>query len=218
MTTEKFADLATAGVRLAELLRHSVTNETIVLGIATGGVPAAAVVAQELKLPLDIVLIKRLFAPHGPRFPVCATSVAGGLVLDDFSPHMNELAAPESFVDFSLRELARREHSCRGGRQITSIEGKSVILVDNGVHTGSTLSCAIRALRKLNALRVITAVPVIATESQPAIESITDDFIYLASHENFGHVGLWYSDFTKPADEDIRRMLENSIASNASNL
>jgi putative phosphoribosyl transferase len=199
-------------MRLAERLRNSVTSDTIVLGIASGGVPAAAVVAHQLGLAIDIVLIKRLFAPNGPMFPVCATSVAGALVIDDFSPHMTELASLDSFVDFSLRDLAHRENSCRGGKPVFEIRGKNVILVDNGVHTGSTMLCAIRAIRKLEPLSIVSVVPVVAAASRGAIESVTNEFICLASAENFGHVGLWYSDFTKPSDKDICHLLNGSNA------
>jgi len=214
---EKFADLASAGFQLAERLRASVTDAAIVLGIASGGVPAATVVGKQLGLPIDLVLIKRLFMPDGPMSPVCATSVAGSLVIDEFSSHIAELPALDSFVDFSLRELARRENLCRGGKRVVDIRGKNVILVDNGVHTGSTMLCAIRAIRKLDPFRIVSAVPVVAAESRGAIESEADEFIYLSSAQNFGHVGFWYSDFTKPSDEQIRVMLNSSIATFASN-
>jgi putative phosphoribosyl transferase len=215
LTSEKFADLASPGVRLADRLRSSVTNETILLGIASGGVPLAAVIAKQLELPIDVVLIKRLFAPNGSRFPVCASYVAGTLVMDDLPPPTSQL---DSFINSALEELARREHDCRGAKTAADIRGKSVILVDNGVHTGSTLVCAIRAIRKLEPLRIISAVPVIAAESRAAVESETDNFICLTSAENFGHVGLWYSDFKKPSDEDLRQMLSIQTASFASNV
>jgi putative phosphoribosyl transferase len=217
LSLEKFADLASPGVQLAGRLRSSITNETIVLGIANGGVPAAAVVAQRLSLPIDIVLIKRLFAPDGPMFPVCASSVAGTRVTDDLSPQLSELASLDGFIDFSLRGLAGREHSCRGGKPPIDIRGKNVILVDNGVHTGSTMLCAVRAIRKLEPLRIVSAVPVIAAETRAAIETATDKLIFLESRDNFGHAGLWYSDFTKPSDEDIRKLLNGSTAGIVSN-
>ena len=137
--------------------------------------------------------------------------------MDDFSPQLSELASFDSFVDFSLRGLAEREHSCRGGKSSIDIGGKNVILVDNGVHTGSTMLCAVRAIRKLEPLRIVSAVPVIAAESRAAIESATDELICLESLENFGHAGLWYSDFTKPSDEEIRQLLNESTAGIVSN-
>jgi len=216
LSLDKFADLWSPGVQLAERLRSSVTNDTIVLAIANGGVPAAGVVAQQLGLPVDVVVIKRLFAPNGAAFPICATSVAGSLVRDDLPPQMSEIAAVPNFVDSSLRELGNREYACRDGKPSVDIRGKNVILVDNGVHTGSTMLCAIRAVRKLEAFRIVAAVPVIATESREGIEAAADEFIYLRATENFGHVGLWYSDFTKPSNEVIRETLTNSTTRFAS--
>lgn len=180
------------------------------LGIASGGVPAAAIVARKLGLPLDVVIIKRLFVDNGPTSVVCATSVGGSVVIDELSPRMNEFPSLDSFVDFSLGELARRQNTCRGKRPVAELNGKHVILVDNGVHTGGTMLCAIRAVRKFQQVRITAAAPVVAADSRAAVESATDAFISLIVSNKFGHAGLWYSDFTKPSDEEIYCLLSGS--------
>lgn len=211
LATNRFPDLASPGFRLATEVQKYRTDKTVVLGIANGGVPAAGVVARQLEVPLDIVLIKRLLAPRGPQDPVCATNVAGTLVLDEEVPAPNPIPGSplDHFLASALNELARRDSESRT-REPLAINGKDIVLVDNGIHTGSTMTTAIRAIRKLDARRIFAAVPVAAAEVRLSIERATDEFVCLVCPENFGHVGLWYSDFTRPSNEQIREILERS--------
>ena len=207
-----FTDLASAGRNLAALLeKYLASEETVVVGIARGGVPVALEVAKQLGAPLDIILIRRLLAPRGPGSEICAVNVCGTLVTDQ------ELALPppvpktpvECFVTDALEELALRERTCRGGgRPALEVARKTVLLVDNGIHTGSTMRAAIRALRILKPSRVVVAVPVAQRSSRKVVEEAADDLVCLASPEPFGHVGLWYANFNVPDEEQIRKMLD----------
>ena len=207
----KFDDLASAGRDLAERLdNYSRSEETVVIAIARGGVPAAVEVANKLGAPLDIILIRRLLAPRGPGSEICAVNVCGTLVIDQ------QLALPsavpktplEYFVTDALKELELRERVCRGGRPALEVARKNVLLIDNGIHTGSTALAAIRALRTMKPARLVVAVPVAAPSSRAAVETAADDVVCLAWPEQFGHVGLWYSNFNVPDEEKIRKMLD----------
>lgn len=206
----KFADLATAGCNLAtQLDKYLDTEETVVVGIARGGVPVALEVANRLGAPLDIILIRRLLAPRGPGSQICAVNVCGTLVVDQ------ELKLPsavpktplEYFIAEALEQLALRERACRGGRSALELAGKNVLLIDNGIHTGATVLAAIRALRTMKPSRVVVAVPLAALSSRAAVEAAADDLICLAWPEPFGHVGLWYANLNVPDEEQIRKML-----------
>ncbi|MCM3869512.1 MAG: hypothetical protein ND895_02280 [Pyrinomonadaceae bacterium] len=209
--TAQFADLASAGRSLVPLLDNYLgSEETVVVGIARGGVLVAREVANHLGAPLDIILIRRLLAPRGPGSEICAVNVCGTLVNDQ------ELALPsrmpktplEYFVTDALEELDLRERTCRGGRLALEVARKTVLLVDNGIHTGSTMLAAIRALRTLKPARVVIAVPVAALSSRATVEAAAEDLVCLASPEPFGHVGLWYANFNVPDEEQIRKMLD----------
>ena len=211
----KFPDLSSAGRELAEGLRaYSGRAGALVVGIVRGGLPAATEVALALDLPLDLIVLRRLLAPPSPLLPVCAANVCGTLVLDEELPAP---AAPprsplEHFIAEALEGLALRAQTCRGARPPTDISGRTVILVDNGIHTGSTMLVALRALRRLRPARVVAAIPVASPEGQAAVAAEADEIICLATHHPFGHVGLWYKGFTPPEDSQTRELLERARA------
>jgi len=208
----QFADLASAGRNLAGLLNNYVGGEeTVVVGVARGGVPVALEVANYLGAPLDIILIRRLLAPRGPGSEICAVNVCGTLVIDQglALPSPVPKTPLEYFVADALEELALREQACRGGRPALEVARKNVVLVDNGIHTGSTVLAATRALRILVPLRLVVAVPVAAGSSRAAVEAAADDLVCLAWPEPLGHVGLWYAKFDVPNEEQIRKMLDH---------
>lgn len=207
----QFADLASAGRELARLLdNYSGNEDTVVVAIARGGVPVALEVAKHLTAPLDIILIRRLLAPNGPGSQICAVNVCGTLVMDQ------ELAPPppvpktplDYFIADALEGLAIRERSCRGGRPAFEVARKNVIIVDNGIHTGSTMLASIRALSTLKPSRLVIAVPVAAVSSRAVVEAAADDVVCLAWPEPFGHVGLWYDNFNVPDEKQICKMID----------
>lgn len=206
-----FPDSRSAGRELASKLSgYAGREDVIVLALASGGVPVATEVATRLGLPLDVVIIRRLLAPSGVCDVICALSVAGTLFLDEgLAPRKD---APSTGLDFfiadALDELARRERECRGASPPVALAGKTVLLVDNGVRTGSTVRAALRALRASGPARIVVAVPVAAPESREEVGSLADEFVCLAFPHPFGHVGLWYRDFERASDAQIRQMLE----------
>ncbi|HST53049.1 MAG TPA: phosphoribosyltransferase family protein [Pyrinomonadaceae bacterium] len=214
LRAERFLDAREAGRELAsELEAYAGRADSVVLAIASGGVPVGSEVAARLGAPLDVVLMRRLFTPRGPDEPVCAFSVGGTLLLDEEIPP--RAASPSSGTDFfvaeALDELARRERECRGVRPPIELARKTLILVDNGVRTGSTMLAAIRAVRAVSKpARIVAAAPVASPESVEAVVAAAEEFVCLALPQPFGHVGVWYANFERPDDARIRETLERA--------
>jgi putative phosphoribosyl transferase len=208
----RFEDARAAGRALAEVLAaYDARERTTVVAVARGGVAVALEVSKRLGLPLDLLLLRRLLVPRGPQEPVCAASVAGKRFLDaEVAPRIEAEPALGPFVADALAELESRALACRGPRPPAQLEGRTVLLVDNGVRTGSTMLAALRALRSAAPARVVAAAPVAALEALAAVQSAAADFVYLHTPEPFGHVGLWYADFTRHSDDEIRSMLEEA--------
>lgn len=208
----RFKDARAAGHALAERLAADGARErTTVVALARGGVAVALEVSKRLKLPLDLLLLRRLLVPRGPQEPVCAAVVAGTTFLDaELAPRLEAEPALGPFVADALAELESRARACRGSRPPAELSDRTILLVDNGVRTGSTMLAALRALRSAAPARVVAAAPVAAPEALAAVQSAADAFVYLHTPDPFGHVGLWYSDFTRPSDDEIRAMLDES--------
>jgi len=206
----RFADAREAGQALAAALEdYGGRADALVLAVARGGAGVGAEVAGRLGLPLDLLMLRRLLVPRGASEPACAFSLAGSPFLDELGPRPAERAF-EHFLEGALAELRASERACRGERPPADLRGKTILLVDNGVRTGSTILAALRAVRSAAPARVVAAVPVAAREALAAVEGAADAFRCLASPEPFGHVGLWYEDFGRPGDEELRAMLEEA--------
>ncbi|HEU4597532.1 MAG TPA: phosphoribosyltransferase family protein [Pyrinomonadaceae bacterium] len=209
----RFADAREAGRALASRLgAYTATDDLIVVGLASGGVPVAAEVARGLGAPLDVLLIRRLLVPRGLESQVCAVNACGKLFVDEGLPPRSD--APETplehFISDALADFAERASACRGDRPALDLKGRTVLLVDNGIRTGLTLLAGVRALRAAGAVRVVAAVPVAAPESRAVAEAACDALVCLAWPEPFGHVGLWYGDFARPDAAQIRELLAES--------
>lgn len=208
----RFKDAREAGRALASRLEDYAGREgALVLALARGGVAVGLEVSKRLRLPLDLLLLRRLLVPRGPQEPLCVASVAGARFLDEeVAERAGRDAALESFLSSALAEFDVQVRACRGARPSLDLSGRAVLLVDNGVRTGSTVLAAVRALRSTEPARVVVAAPVAAHEALASVETAADDFVYLATPEPFGHVGLWYEEFTRPSDDEVRSMLEQS--------
>ncbi len=210
----RFTDPRHAGRELsAQLEMYRGHEHTVVIAIARGGVAVGLEAAKHLGLPLDLVLLRRLLVPHGPDAPVCAFNVGGVLFVDQEIATLKRDApdpALEHFVADALTNLARDVRACRNERPPLDLARKTVLLIDNGIRTGSTMRAAVRALRSQSPSRIVAAVPVAAVEARAGIEAVTDNFVCLASPAPFGHVGLWYADFKRSSDDEIRGMLAES--------
>ena len=202
----RFADLRSAGRELAlKFEGYHNRTDVVVLAIVLGGVLVAHELATRLALPLDLVIIRRLLAPRGPGSQTCAVSVGGTTVLDDDLPHPALVPSTpfDFFVADALNGLEVREELCRAGAPAIDLARKTVILVDCGMHSGSTMQAAIGALRTRDPLRIIAAVPVASRQSGKVIEARVDELVCLDWPDPFGHVGLWYKDFRRPGDEAL---------------
>ena len=214
----RFTDPGSAGRELAKKVEARGSLErAVVLAVARGGVPVAAEVAKRLRAPLDVVLVRRLLVPRGPEEPVCAVSVAGALVLDEelaarraARDDDEENPALECFLAEALREFDARVGACRGARTPLDLSRRTVILIDNGVRTGSTLRAVLRALRTREPARVVAAVPVASVEGRASVAAVADEVVCLATPEPFGHVGLWYANFERQTDEEIAAALDEA--------
>jgi len=202
----KFPNPAAAGRELAGMLQEfKNAAQTIVVAIVSGGVFVAAVVAHELSLPLELLFIRRLAAPSGPRRVLCGVNVAGTLVVDDELLPLP--TKPAGGLDYSVldasKQLEQNARFCRAERPPLDLSGKHVILVDNGIHTGGTMDIAIRALRKLRVTKITAASPVADADCRSNIEGAADRVTCLQWPEKFGNAGLWYKDFARPTNEEI---------------
>lgn len=207
----RFPNLRSAGRDLSVALEaYARTEKTVVLGIATGGVPVAHEVAKNLNLPLDFIFKRTLLTPRGPGSQLSAINVAGTLVLPDELPPRP--ATPSTPLDYflvdALTELEQRERTCRGGRRPRDLTGETIIVVDCGIRTGLTMLPAIVAVRTLNPVKLIAGVPVGSQEACASVAAVVDEFHCLSQPEPFGHVGMWYTDFSRPNDEHIHKLLD----------
>jgi len=205
-----FKDRKDAGRQLAEKLAAYRGNAgTVVLALPRGGVPVGYEIARALKLPLDVFVVRKLGTPGQPELAMGAIASGGVRVLnrevvDAFNipdAWIEEIAASE------LEELARRERQYRGERPPVVASGRTVILVDDGLATGSTMRAAVAALKQEGAKKIVVAVPVGAQASCDALAREVDEVVCADIPEHFWAVGQWYQDFEQTSDEEVRALL-----------
>ena len=206
-----FADRREAGRELAShLSQYRGRTDVSVLALPRGGVPVGFEVADAIDAPLDVFVVRKLGMPGHPEFAMGAIASGGIRVLSE--DVVRGYRIPDSAVDAVTRsellELERREREYREGRPLTDIVGRVVILVDDGLATGSTMRAAAQAVRALGPARVIVAVPVGAPETCEQFGDIADDTVCARTPEPFSAVGLWYRDFSQTTDEEVRVLLD----------
>ncbi|HWI22559.1 MAG TPA: phosphoribosyltransferase family protein [Baekduia sp.] len=204
-----FADRADAGRVLARRLRALEDDDVVVLGLPRGGVPVAAKVAAALDAPLDVWVVRKLGVPGHEELAMGAIAAGGGVVLD--FPFARQLGLTrhdiEEVARRELTELRRREASYRRGRGEPDIEGKTALVVDDGLATGSTMQAAVRTLRQHDPERIVVAVPVGSRQACAVIGAEVDELICLQQPEPFVAVGYWYADFSPTTDGEVQRLL-----------
>jgi len=209
MSSEQiFPDRATAGIALGrELQGRLLRPPLLVLGLPRGGVPVAYEVAQMLKAPLDVMLVRKIGKPGWPELAIGA--IASGNILVHKPPLEKEIPAEtfDRLVEEQRRELERREQTYRGGRPSLEVKGKTVILVDDGLATGSTMLAAVRAARKAHAAAIVVAAPVASREALDLIRAEADRVVILQTPEVLFAIGEWYQHFEQLEDEDVTRLL-----------
>ena len=215
MNNPKFKDRHEAGRALAEALRkYAGRDDVLILALPRGGVPVAYEVARALHAPLDVFLVRKLGVPGHEEYAMGAIAEGGVIVLD--RGVVQQLNLSPSAVDAVIRseraELERRGQLYRKGRPGLDVRGKTLILVDDGLATGSTMRAAVAALRKLGPARLVVAVPVSAPETCEALRGEADEVICARTPEPFHAVGLWYQDFSQTSDDEVRELLAEGTA------
>ncbi|MGC2353053.1 MAG: phosphoribosyltransferase [Candidatus Udaeobacter sp.] len=205
-----FLNRTEAGKFLAENLSAYVDrNDVFVLGLPRGGVPVGIEVAKRLKAPLDVFVVRKLGLPDHLELTMGAIATGGVRVTN--RDVVEGWQIPEMVIDAvaaqEQEELVRRERVYRGDFPPHEVKGKTVILVDDGIATGSTMLAAVVALRQLEAGRVVAAAPVIAGSTYDRIRRAADDVAAVIVPEEFYSIGEWYEDFSLITDEEVHELL-----------
>jgi putative phosphoribosyl transferase len=208
-----FADRHDAGRALAEALAlRDDLEDPVVLALPRGGVPLGREVARALGAPLDIMVVRKLGLPQQPELAMGAVASGGIRVLNP--EVLREAAVSDAVLDDVIREASReverRERVYRGGRAPRGLEGRTVILVDDGIATGSTVRAAIQAARARGARGVIIAVPIAPVETVRLLGREADDVVCLATPEPFVAISLHYRSFPQVDDREVRRILDDA--------
>jgi putative phosphoribosyl transferase len=213
MSTERFTNRTEAGRQLADDLKEYAGREdALVLALPRGGVPVAFEVARALGLPMDLFLVRKLGVPGHEELAMGAIASGGVRVLNEevvrmFSPPEDTIARVAAQEQ---EELERRERAYRGGRRDLRLEGRTVILVDDGLATGSTMRAAAQAVRAQDPARIVVAVPVAAAETCDEFRGEVDEVVCTLTPEPFRAVGIWYDDFAQTTDEEVRDLLRRA--------
>lgn len=205
-----FQDRTEAGRLLAEALVPYRGADTLVLGIPRGGVVVAAEVARALDAPLDVVIARKIGAPTQPELAIGAVVSGDSLRLLD--PHaIQYLRVPEEYIELEttrqFEEIARRMRLYRGDRPLPRVEGRTVIVIDDGIATGYTLRAALAGLRRMGPERLIVAVPVAPPSTAEEMRAHADEVVCLETPEPFMAVGAWYEDFDQTSDAEVTHLL-----------
>jgi putative phosphoribosyl transferase len=212
-TPRPFRNREQAGQILSERLKHYANrSDVVVLALPRGGVPVGVEVAAALRAPLDVFVVRKLGAPQQPELAMGAIASGGVRVLNDEVVHVLNLSneAIERVAEVERRELERRERLYRDNRRFPDLTDQVVILIDDGLATGSTMRAAARAVRQHRPGRIVVAVPAAAAETCEELTHEVDEIVCVITPEAFRAVGLWYEEFPQTTDEEVRDLLARS--------
>jgi predicted phosphoribosyltransferase len=210
----RFSDRAQAGRLLARRLEsYARRHDVVVLGLPRGGVPVAYEAARALDAPLDVFVVRKLGVPQQEELAMGAIASGGVRVLN--REVVESLGIPDSVIEdvaqVQQQELQRREGLYRGNRPLLPVEGRVVILIDDGLATGSTMRAAVHALRDMHPARIVVAVPTGAASTCRDLQREADEVVCLMTPEPFYAVGLWYENFEQTTDQEVRDLLQRSV-------
>jgi putative phosphoribosyl transferase len=215
----RFRDRAEAGRALGAMLRHYARRpDVLVLALPRGGVPVAVEVTLALDVPMDIFIVRKLGTPGQKELAMGAIASGGVRVLNEDVVRL--LKIPGEVIDTvaaeEQQEIERREREYRGERSTPDLRGRTVILVDDGLATGSSMHAAVAALRQRRPARIVVAVPVAPPSTLKDFEDEADEVVcVLAPEEPFEGVGRWYLDFSQITDDEVRQLLDRSSSKKA---
>jgi predicted phosphoribosyltransferase len=213
--TPRFRDRRDAGRRLARKLSGLAgAPGLLVLALPRGGLPVGLEVARALQAPLDVYVVRKLGLPGQEELAMGAVASGGVSVLNEdvVSALRIRPQVIESVLAEETAEVDRREREYRGGRPPPSIEGRTIVLVDDGLATGSTMRAAISALRRQRPARIVVAVPVGAPEVCAELRDDADEVVCVATPEPFDAIGLFYADFSQTTHDEVREILASAAA------
>jgi putative phosphoribosyl transferase len=203
-----FHDRADAGKKLAERLKEKIAGEGLVFALPRGGVVVAKEVADALRLPLDVLVVRKIGAPGNEEFAIGAVGEDGEPIINDELVGTSDITP--TYLDRSIekerKEVVRRVKAYRSGEP-ADVKGKTAIIVDDGIATGMTVEAAIETLRKRGAARIVVAAPVGAKDSIETLRNSADEVIVLHIPDQFFAVGQFYQNFPQVTDDDVRRAL-----------
>ncbi len=209
--TKQFQDRTEAGRLLAKRLKAIYANrsDVMVLGLPRGGVPVAYEVAKVLHAPLDICIVRKLGVPGNKELAMGAIALGGIMVLNEnlvASLAISQKAIAK-VVATEQQELERRDHLYRGTRPVPDLSHRTVIVIDDGIATGSTLKAALSTIKQQQPERIVVAVPVAPPQIRQELQGQVDEVVCLLSPENFYAIGLWYNDFSPTTDAEVGNLL-----------
>jgi predicted phosphoribosyltransferase len=211
--TKVFRDRSEAGRLLAYRLKdYAYRPDVLVLALPRGGVPVAIEVAESLQAPLDVFVVRKLGVPGHGELAMGAIASGGVRVLNE--DVIDYLRIPGNVIDAVAAreqvELEYRERTYRMGRPLPDIYNRTVILVDDGLATGSSMRAAVRALKLRHPARIVVAVPVAAAETAEEISKEVDEIVCVSTPESFQSVSAWYENFSQTTDEEVRELLDRA--------
>jgi putative phosphoribosyl transferase len=212
----RFKDRHDAGRKLAVLLEPYRREQPVIVALPRGGVPVAAEVARALDAPLDVAVVRKIGAPQNSEYAIGAVAEGGVHVLGHRTGRSADLTTAEldALIARAQHELGERLRRYRGQRQPVALEGRTVIVVDDGLATGRSALAAVRSLRGRGAARVILAAPVASREAAGLLSEAADELVCVEIPSDLWAVGAWYVDFRATTDEEVARLLvENADAS-----
>jgi putative phosphoribosyl transferase len=202
-----FEDRIDAGKKLAEKLSSYRDDNPVLLAIPRGGAVVAAEAARALKAPLSLIIPRKIGAPYDPEYAIGAVAEDGSLILDKDAVAALDVSSEyiEQEKAVQIAEIRRRKKEY--GAKDIDVSGRTVILIDDGIATGSTILAAAKSIRHRKPKKIVVAVPVAPPEAVSALKGYVDDVVCLYSPHNFGSVGRFYRDFPQTSDEEVKKII-----------
>lgn len=206
-----FSNRKEAGIKLAgQLAKYKDDKDVIILGLPRGGLPVALEVAKAIDAPLDVFVVRKVGAPYNEEFAMGAVAQDGGIYMDDSVVDMLRVSEDtlNKLIEKKRKEVDERVKKFRGSRPPLKLKGKTVILVDDGVATGSTMKAAIKVLNSLELKKLVVAVPVAPPSTIHELKAMANEMICLYQDDGFMAVGQYYIDFGQVEDSEVVAILE----------